>query len=87
MGMPCEFNAILKLTAAQGYPGQLSLGQSFQARKSGYRLFVMDVPLQLVDSHWQAWADVTIRELRWCGGETLVRAEVVRLYDRPFCVK
>jgi hypothetical protein len=85
--MPCEINTILKLTSAQGYPAQSAVGQSFTCMKSGYRLFAVDVPVQLVDEQWQAQADVIIRELTWRGGQTHLRAEVARLYDRPFAVK
>lgn len=87
MGMPCEINALLKLTTAQGYPGDLSAGQTFTATKSGYRIFVLDVPIQLVDEQWQAQADVIIRELTWRDGNTYLQGEVARLYDQPFSVK
>jgi len=87
MGMPCEINTILKLTPAQGYPAELRLGQKFEAKKSDYRIFAVDVPLQLVDEQWQAQADVVIRELVWRDGQTRLQAEVTRLYEQPFAVK
>ena len=87
MGMPCEINTILKLTTAQGYPAELSVGQSLSVTKADYRIFVLDVPVQLVNEQWQAQADVVIRELIWRDGQTHLRAEVTRLYDQPFAVK
>lgn len=87
MGMPCEINTILKLTPAQGYPAQLSLGQTFAVTKSDYRIFALDVPVQLVNQQWQAEADITIRELTWRSGQTHLQVEVTRLYDQPFSVK
>lgn len=84
MGMPCELNSVLKLSQEQGYPSRLKQGDRFQATKSGYRLFAMDVPLQLVDAQWQAQADVTIHELIWRAGQTHLQVEVARLYERPF---
>ena len=87
MGMPCEINTILKLKPAQGYPTELSVGLSFAVTKSEYRIFALDVPVQLVDEQWQAQADVIIRELTWRNGKTYLQAEVTRLYDQPFSVK
>lgn len=87
MGMSCEINTVLKLKTAQGYPAELAVGRSFAATKSDYRIFALDVPLQLVDEQWQAHADVIIRELTWRDGNTYLRAEVARLYDQPFAVK
>lgn len=87
MGMSCEINTILKLKADQGYPPELSLGQTFAVTKTEYRIFALDVPIQLVDEQWQAHADIIIRELIWRDGNTHLRAEVARLYDQPFAVK
>ncbi len=87
MGMPCEINTILKLTPDQGYPAQLSVGQTLAVTKTEYRIFALDVPVQLVDQQWQAQADVIIRELTWRDGHTHLQAEVSRLYDQPFAVK
>ena len=87
MGMPCEINTILKLKANQGYPTKLVVGQTFAATKLDYRIFAIDVPIQLVDEQWQAQADVVIRELIWRAGKTHLRAEIVRCYERPFAVK
>lgn len=87
MGMPCEINTILKLKPAQGYPAELSVGQSFAVTKPDYRIFALDVPIQLVNEQWQAQADVIIRELTWRDRKTHLRVEVARLYDQPFAVK
>ena len=87
MGMPCEINTILKLTPAQGYPADLAVGQSFVVSKSDYRLFALDVPIQLVDEQWQAQADVIIREMTWRARQTHLRAEIVRRYEQPFSMK
>jgi hypothetical protein len=91
MGMPCEVNSIVKLKRGDGYPEGLGLavrlGDRFTARKVGYRIFPMDVPLQLVDEAWLAHGDVIIRELTWAEGRTTIGAELVRLYEVPFSVK
>jgi hypothetical protein len=58
MEMPCEVNSILKLSPSQGYPEKLTLGVQYQAFKEDYRIFLVDVPILLVDEHWTAYADV-----------------------------
>lgn len=87
MGMPCELNSVLKLSVEQGYPSSLKPGDRFGATKSGYRLFAMDLPLQLVDGQWQAQADVIVRELTWRAGQTHLQLEVSRCYERPFSLR
>ncbi|NJM47874.1 MAG: DUF2584 family protein, partial [Alkalinema sp. RU_4_3] len=61
--MPCQVNTILKL--GEDYPASLVVGSRHRAVKSGYRIFAMDVPLQLVDGDWMAWGEVAIVDLRW----------------------
>jgi hypothetical protein len=81
MGMPCEINSILKLNV--DYPDRLILGAIHNAEKSGYRIVPIDVPIQLVNSDWQATADVVIRQLVWENQTTKLRFEIVRIYDTP----
>jgi Protein of unknown function (DUF2584) len=85
MGMPCEINSILKLNA--DYPDRLLLGETHNAEKSGYRIVPIDVPIQLVNSAWQATADVIIRQLIWENQTTKFRFEILRIYDTPIELK
>jgi Protein of unknown function (DUF2584) len=79
MGMPCEINSILKLNI--DYPDRLILGAVHNVEKSGYRIVPIDVPIQLVNSAWQATADVIIRQLMWENQATKLRFEIVRVYE------
>ena len=63
MGMPCQVNSILKLSLQAGYPDSLVKNQRYRAKKSGYRIIPMDVPIALVDEHWMAYSDVKIHRL------------------------
>ncbi len=81
MGMPCQVNSILKLN---DYPTELVLNASHQATKSGYRIFPIDVPLQLVDKNWVAHADAVIEKLTWHQGATQLEFRICRIYDQPF---
>lgn len=84
MGMPCEINNILKLTRSQGYPLSLEQGKTYQAQKSGYRIFPIDVPIALVDEQWVAHADAMITKLSWENQHTWLEFRIVRLYPVPF---
>jgi hypothetical protein len=86
MGMPCEVNSIIKLSAAD-WPTPLSTGQRFKAVKSGYRIFPIDVPLQLVDQDWQAHGDAVIQRLIWHNQTTELEFHITRIYPQPFAVK
>ncbi len=86
MGMPCQVNSILKLDRS-AYPPYLEIGSSHTAVKSGYRIFPIDVPLQLVDDAWLAQADIMIRELRWKDQQTTLVFVIHRIYPTPFSVK
>lgn len=86
MGMPCEVNSILKLNAAS-WPDKLTVGQQFQAVKSNYRIFPIEVPIQLVNQDWQAVADVVIRRLVWADRQTLLCYEIQRIYDAPLALR
>jgi hypothetical protein len=85
MGMPCEINSILKLNI--DYPDRLILGAVHNAEKSGYRIVPIDVPIQLVNSAWQATADVIIRQLMWENQTTKLRFEIVRVYEEAIELK
>ena len=87
MGMPCQVNSILKLSALQGYPAKLEFSAIHQVRKSEYRIIPIDVPIPLVDQHWVAHADVTIAKLTWQNGETHITFRISRIYEQPFPIK
>lgn len=65
MGMNCEVNNTLKLKPSQGYPQQLSLDIIYKAKKSGYRIYPIDVPIDLMDESGTTQASVIIERLEW----------------------
>ena len=87
MGMPCEINSILKLKRSQDYPPRLAVGELLSAEKDSYRIFPLDVPLQLVDEDWLAYADIIIEKLTWKKQKTLLEFRVARIYETAFSVK
>jgi Protein of unknown function (DUF2584) len=86
MGMPCEINSMVKLNSAV-FPADLTIGAIHTASKSGYRIFPIDVPLQLVNEQWQAQADVVIEQLIWKNQMTTIVFRIHRVYAQPFTVK
>lgn len=82
MGMPCEVNSVLKLRPAQGFPSVLVDGAHLTGFKDGYRIYPVDVPLFLVDEHWQVCALVVIETLVWGGEETRVDFKVIKLLPK-----
>jgi hypothetical protein len=87
MGMPCEVNSILKLRADQGYPNQIALNKTFQAKKQGYRIFPIDLPICLVDENWEVNADIVIEKLTWESQSTSLDFRITRIYENPFRIK
>jgi Protein of unknown function (DUF2584) len=86
MGMPCQVNSVVKLDRSQ-YPLVFTIDASYHAIKSGYRIFPIDVPLQLVDAGWIARADVVITRLSWEGQQTEIEFRIDRIYAQPISVK
>lgn len=84
MGMPCEVNSILKLNEYQGYPLLLEHERKYQGQKKGYRIMPIDVPIQLVNAHWFAYADIIIHELTWKDNITYINFKVCKIYENPF---
>lgn len=86
MGMPCQVNSIVKLNGTE-FPSPLQINTVHKATKSGYRIFPIDVPLQLVDNAWCAYADVVITQLIWASQQTVLEFRIHRIYDQPFALK
>ncbi|MGI0492655.1 DUF2584 family protein [Alkalinema pantanalense CENA528] len=86
MGMPCQVNSIVKLKSSE-FPVPLVEAGVHTARKSGYRIYPIEVPLQLVDEQWQAQGEVIIQRLTWENQTTTIVYRIHRCYAVPFAVK
>lgn len=86
MGMPCQVNSIVKLNETE-FPSLLEINAVHNVIKSGYRIFAIDVPLQLVDEAWCAHADVVITQLMWTNQQTILEFHIYRIYEQPFALK
>jgi len=86
MGMPCQVNSIVKLNGTE-FPSLLEIDAVHKVMKSGYRIFPIDVPLQLVSDAWCAHADVVITQLIWKNQQTVLEFRIHRIYEQPFGLK
>ena len=86
MGMPCQVNSIVKLNGVE-FPSPLKLNAVHKAQKSGYRIFPIDVPLQLVDDAWRAHANVVIIQLTWANQQTVLEFRIERIYEHFLALK
>jgi hypothetical protein len=86
MGMPCQVNSIVKLQKAE-FPTPMEINVVHQVIKSGYRIYPIDVPLQLVDEDWCAQGDVVITQLTWTNQQTILELRLHRIYDQLFSLK
>ena len=86
MGMPCQVNSIVKLNGTE-FPTTMEIDAVHKVTKSGYRIFPIDVPLQLVDEAWCAHADVVITQMIWASQQTVLEFRIHRIYDQPFALK
>jgi Protein of unknown function (DUF2584) len=86
MGMPCQVNSIVKLKRTE-LPSTLEVNAVHKVVKSGYRIYPIDVPLQLVDEDWFAHADVVITQLTWTNQQTILEFYLHRVYDQIFSMK
>jgi hypothetical protein len=86
MGMPCEVNSIVKLDEGQ-FPEILAVNAVHKAVKNGYRIFAIEVPLQLVNANWLACGEVVITKLTWQNQQTELEFRVLKIYAKPLSLK
>lgn len=83
MGAIWEQQGCLKISANQGLINKekLKVGKIYEFQKDGHRLFMLDVPLDLVTDKWQAIARVTITEFTAGHGTTKGFYKVLKIYS------
>ncbi len=82
MGFKTEFNWILKLKPEQGLnEHKLVDGQTYSFSKEEYRVYPMGIPIDLINSNWEALAKVEIVSSTTASGKTLGQYKVLRLFS------
>lgn len=72
MGYKVELNWVLKLPSQQlpRESEQLEEGRIYEFEKEEERIYPVNIPIELVDDHWNIWAEVRILELTIGYGRT-----------------
>ena len=87
MGMTCEINNVLKLSVEQGFPKTLVIDKRYKGTKKGYRLYPIDVPIDLVDDNWICKCQVIIKRVVLEDNMTQLEFTVYRFYPSSKLVK
>jgi hypothetical protein len=81
MGFETEFNWVMKLSQKQGLFQDLKEGGQYKFNKQGFRVYPVEIPLDLVNENWEAIAKVVVEEFKNYKGKTFGTYRVVRLYS------
>jgi len=81
MGFKTEFNWILKLKPEQGFPEVLEVNKEYNFLKDGYRVYPLDIPIDLVNENWEAVAKAVIVECTLGNGKTKGIFKIVKIYE------
>lgn len=79
MGFIYEFNWILKLSEVN--ENKICAGQNYTFRKSGVRVFPIDMPIDLVNKNWEAIARCVIKQITITSKETTGEYSIIEIYD------
>ncbi len=67
MGFKTEFNWILKLKPEQCLDeNNINVGEKYDFIKEDYRVYPIDMPIDLVNKDWEAIAKVIVTESKTC---------------------
>lgn len=80
MGFIYEFNWILKLSELE--EEKLQIGEQYSFTKSGVRAFPLDMPIDLVNSNWEAVARCVINQITITSQDTKGVYTIIELYDK-----
>lgn len=79
MGALYEFNWLLKLPNIDEQ--QLCVDKSFHFSKSGIRVYPINIPVDLVNNHWETVARCIITQITISSQETTGEYTIVEIYD------
>ncbi len=82
MGFQVEFNWALKLKPDQGLnEEELEEGRIYKFEKEGYRIYPIDIPIDLINQNWEGIAKVVITKIELEEGKTLGSYRVLEIYS------
>lgn len=80
MGYNLEVNTILSVPDGQIDLQHLTVGTQYKVVKSGERLFVLNIPIDMCDENYVFVAKVAVRKLTLSRNETQLEIEVMKLF-------
>ncbi len=82
MGFKTEFNWVLKLKPEQGLrEDELEIGTEYRFFKEEYRTYPLNIPIDLVNSDWEAVAKVIIIEFNNFEEKTTGKYKVIKKFN------
>ena len=82
MGHGIEFNWTLKLKPQNGLKEKdIEVGRIFEFSKRGNRIYPLNLPIDLINSNWEAIAKVMIFEIKNSQGKTSGKYKVLKVYE------
>jgi len=82
MGQITEVNWLLKLNNSNGLNEEtIETGETFKFNKSGYRIYPINIPIDLLNSDWEVIAKIVIVTISIDENTTFGEYKVIRLYS------
>ena len=84
MGFPAEFNWALKLKEEQGLDKTVIIeaGNEYPFRKSGHRVYPLNMPIDLINGNWEVIAKVIVKEYTLVKEGTKGTFKIIRPYSQ-----
>jgi hypothetical protein len=81
MGFKTEFNWVLKLKPEQGLDeANLEMGKIYEFSKEEYRIYPVDIPIDLINQNWEYVAKVVVTEFKNSDKKTIGKYKVLKIY-------
>ena len=82
MGFQVEFNWALKLKPENGLDeSSLEIGNIYDFSKNEYRIYPVNIPIDLINKNWEFVAKVIVIEFKNSEGKTSGKYKVLKIYE------
>jgi len=82
MGFKTEFNWALKLKPENGLDEKvLKVGEIYEFSKDEYRVYPVNIPIDLINQNWEPVAKIIIVEFKNSDGRTSGKYRVLKIYE------
>jgi hypothetical protein len=81
MGYPIIFNCLLTVSNVDLNLSTLKVGERYLLRKSGERLYPLNIPIEICDEDHKYYGKVAVRKLTLEAGQTTLEVEALKIFD------